>query len=173
MASLYDLTADFEKFTDILSQVDTSDEMKDAIKDALDNLKDDIEEKIENYGKAIKNKKADIEMRKAEIDRLKALNDADDKAIDRMKDIMMTAMKLTDNPKIKTPLFSFWIQKNNPTVVIDEQYIENIPAKYIKWAEPEIDKKALMDDLKNGDEETKFHLEGIAHLEQTERIGMR
>ena len=173
MASLYDLTADFEKFTDILSQADTSDEMKDAIKDALENLKDDIEEKIENYGKSIKNKKSDIEMRKAEIDRLTELNKADERSIERMKDIMMTAMKLTDKPKIKTSLFSFWIQKNNPSVVVDEQYIENIPAKYIKWAEPEIDKKALMEDLKNGDEETKFHLEGIAHLEQSERIGMR
>ena len=173
MASLYDLTADFEKFTDIISQADTSDEMKDAIKDALENLKDDIEEKIENYGKSIKNKKSDIEMRKAEIDRLTELNKADERSIERMKDIMMTAMKLTGKPKIKTSLFSFWIQKNNPSVILEEAYIENIPIEYLVPKEPEVNKALIMKVLKGDDEKAKEKLEGIAHLESSEGIRIK
>jgi len=52
--------------------------------------------------------------------------------------------------------------------VIDEQYIENIPTEYLKFAEPEIDKKKIGEALKAGEK-----LEGIAHLETSKSLRIR
>jgi hypothetical protein len=48
---------------------------------------------------------------------------------------------------------------------MDEQYIENIPEKYLIAQEPKIDRKLLAEDLKDG-----AALEGIAHLESSQSI---
>ena len=80
--------------------------------------------------------------------------------------IAIKAMILTGKTKFKTELFSFNVQKNPVAVVIDEQYIENIPEEYLIPQDPKVDKQKLKDDLKAGRD-----LEGIAHLEQT--VGVR
>ena len=171
--TLYDLTADFEKFTDMLDRQDVDDEMKSAISEALENLKDDIEDKIDNYGKGIKNRQASIKARNEEIARLQALNDSDNKAIERMKEIVELAMKATGNPKIKTSMFTFWVQKNPESVVVDEAYIENIPEEFLVYPEPKINKAAIKEALKGDDEALKERLEGIAHIKQTESIRLK
>ena len=88
--------------------------------------------------------------------------------IARMKKNMQDALILSGQPKVKGQLFTFTMQKNPPSVVMDESYIENIPDKYLKHPEPTIDRKLLLEDLKAG-----VDLEGIAHLEQTESMRIR
>ena len=171
--TLYELTADFQKFADIVSADDTSEEMKDAMKDALENLCEDIDEKIDDYGKVIKNKKSNIEARKAEIERLQALNESDKKAIERMMKVVDDAMTITGRQKVKTSLFNFYKQKNPVSVVLEEGYIENIPEAYLIPQDPKVDKYKLKVALECDDEEVKRRLEGIAHLEQTESLRIR
>ena len=50
---------------------------------------------------------------------------------------------------------------------MDEQYIENIPPRYIKYAEPEINKAMIKEELTNGVELS------FAHLEQDESLRIR
>ena len=171
--SLYNLVGDFEKFTDVLEQKDITDEMKEAITDALSNLIDDIDDKVDDYGKAIKIRQANIKARKEEIDRLTALNKADQTAIDRMKDMVEKALIITGKRKVKTSMFTFYMQRNTPSVVMVEGYIENIPEEFLVYPEPTVNKTALKEALEGDDEKLKERLEGIAYLDQSESLRMK
>ena len=70
----------------------------------------------------------------------------------------------TGKRKFKTDLFSFGIQKNPPTVVVDQK--DKIPEEYWKAQEPKLDKTALKKWLKDNAEE-------YAHLEQSEGLRIR
>lgn len=173
MSTLYDLIDDYQRFSEILECEDTDEAIKDDLKEAVDNLAEDVEAKIDDYGKAISNRKANIKARQAEIERLQALNDADNRAIDRMKGICEQAMRITGKPKVKTTLYNFYFQKNPESVVLEEGYIENIPEEFLVYQEPKVNKTAIKEALKGDDEALKERLEGIAHLEQTESIRIR
>lgn len=173
MSTLYDLIDDYQKFSEILECEDTDEAIKDDLKEAVDNLAEDVEAKIDDYGKAISNRKANIKARQAEIERLQALNDADNRAIDRMKGICEQAMRITGKPKVKTTFYNFYFQKNPESVVLEEGYIENIPEEFLVYQEPKVNKTAIKEALKGDDEALKERLEGIAHLEQTESIRIR
>ncbi len=165
MASLYELTGDAIRLRDLLTEGEIDEEI---IRDAIVNNNEEIALKLENYAKFIKNTESDIAGLKAEELRLKDKRKALENTIERMKKAMQDALILSGNNKVKSPLFTFSIQKNPPSVVMDEQYIENIPEKYIIHPEPTIDRKALLDDLKSG-----VDLDGIAHIEQTESMRIR
>lgn len=165
MASLYELTGDYAKFAEIAQQGDLDDDMQAMLDDALANLADDIEVKLEGYAKVIKNFESDIEGLKKEEDRLAGKRKTLENRVKSMKTAMRDAMIATGKLKVKGDLFSFTVRNNAPSVVMDEQYIENIPEKYLIAQEPKIDKKLLAEDLKDG-----ASLEGIAHLESSQSI---
>ena len=165
MASLYELTGDYAKFAEIAQQGDLDDDMQAMLDGALANLADDIEVKLENYAKVIKNFESDIEGLKKEEDRLAGKRKTLENRVKSMKTAMRDAMIATGKLKVKGDLFSFTVRNNAPSVVMDEQYIENIPEKYLIAQEPKIDRKLLAEDLKDG-----AALEGIAHLESSQSI---
>lgn len=166
MASLYELTGDYAKFAEIAQQGDLDDDMQAMLDDALANLADDIEVKLEGYAKVIKNFESDIEGLKKEEDRLAGKRKTLENRVKSMKTAMRDAMIATGKLKVKGDLFSFTVRNNAPSVVMDEQYIENIPEKYLIAQEPKIDRKLLAEDLKADG----AALEGIAHLESSQSI---
>ena len=166
MASLYELTGDYAKFAEIAQQGDLDDDMQAMLDDALANLADDIEVKLEGYAKVIKNFESDIEGLKKEEDRLAGKRRTLENRVKSMKTAMRDAMIATDKLKVKGDLFSFTVRNNAPSVVMDEQYIEDIPEKYLIAQEPKIDRKLLAEDLKADG----AALEGIAHLESSQSI---
>lgn len=157
MSSIYELTQDYLQ---ILSMLEDPELDPQTLADTMEGIEGEFEIKAENYAKVMKNLEGDILAIKTEIDRLTAKKKALENNIKNMKSTLQTAMETTGKTKFKTELFSFNIQKNAPAVVIDEQYIENIPDKYLKYKDPEIDKTAIKDAIQKGED-----LGGIAHLE--------
>ena len=168
MASLYDLTGDYAKFAEYMEQVELEPEMQEALEDALNNLGEDIEIKLENYAKIIKNFESDIAGLKAEEERLAKKRKAMENSIKNMKQRMTEAMIQTGKVDIKGELFKFKVQANPPAVVMDVNYIEDVPEKYLIAQDPKIDRKKLAEDLKAGVE-----LDGVAHLEVSSSIRIR
>ena len=82
----------------------------------------------------------------------------------RLKARIYQAMLVTGKRKFKTTLFSFNIQKNTPSLVIDQE--DRIPKEY--WVEqaPRLDKPALKKWLKDNPAD-------FAHLEQSEGLRIR
>lgn len=165
MANLYELTGAALTLRNLLLEGDLDPE---DIKDAIETNNEEITLKLENCAKVIKDIESDIAGLKAEEERLANRRKTYENNIKSLKRAMQDALLATGERKLKGQLFSFNVQANPPSVVLDEAYIENIPDKYITKPEPVVNKKALLEDLKAGVE-----LDGIAHLETTESIRIR
>lgn len=165
MASIYELTDDFLRIQDMMEDPELDPQ---TLADTFEAVDGELELKAESYAKVMKNLEGDLAGIKAEIDRLTAKKRAIENNIKNMKATLQSVMEVTGKTKFKTELFSFGIQKNAPSVVIDEQYIENIPEEYLKFREPEINKIAIKDAINNG-----VDLSGIAHLEQSQSLRIR
>lgn len=163
--TLYELS---EEYMVLLELAEDPEVDPGTLIDTMEALGGEIEAKADGYAKIIRQMENDVEGLKAEEGRLNHRRKTIENNIKRMKEALAGAMVATGKTKFKTELFSFGIQKNPPTVVMDEQYIENIPAIYLIEQDPRIDKAKIKEDLKAGKD-----LEGIAHLEQTEGLRIR
>ena len=168
MASLYELSGDYVRFSELMEIEELEPEMQEALEEALDNLGEDIEIKLENYAKIIKNFESDIAGLKAEEERLNKKRKTLENSIKNMKQRMTEAMIQTGKVDIKGELFKFKVQANPPPVIMDVNHIEDVPVKYLITQDPKIDKKKLAEDLKAG-----VMLEGVAHLEASASVKIR
>ena len=165
MSSVYELNNEFNTLWSILEDELADDEM---ILGAWETAQEDLTIKLENCCKYIKNEEALISGLKEEEERLNARRKAKENAIKRLKQLMQDAMNAAGEKKIQCGTFTTSIQNNAPSVVVDEQYIENIPEEYLRIKEPEIDRKKMLEDLKAGKD-----LEGLAHLEVKQSLRIR
>ncbi len=162
-STLFDLVGVWKE---VYEMADDPDIDMEAWNGTLESIEGEIEVKADGYAAVIAKLNADIDQIKTMEKRLKARRDAMANSIDRMKSRLEDAMRLTGKTKFKTTFWSFNIQKNPESVVIDNQ--EAVPKEFLKYAEPTVDKTALKEALKNGAD-----LEGIAHLTQTEGLRIR
>lgn len=164
MASLYEITEAIQTLWYSIENGLIDDE---AILDAFSIEQEDLSEKLEGYCKFIKNLESDAAGLKAEEERLRNKRKVIENTIDRVKEAMEKAIKVSGEKKIAAGTFSCSVQNNPPKCIIDVS-IADIPSRYLVPQPPTVDKKLLLDDLKKGEE-----LSGIAHLEQTESLRIR
>jgi hypothetical protein len=142
MASLYELTGIFKQINDMEG---LGEETKADTLDSID-WTDQFEEKVENTVKVIKNKEADKKQLKEEIDRLTARCTSIDKDITRLKTGLQGVFEITGHDKVKGLLFTVYLAKNQPSVIVDEDLL---PKKYfVKKLSP--DKTTIKELLKAG-----------------------
>lgn len=165
MASIYELTQEFETLWQLMEDGLLDDE---ALAGAFDVATEDLAVKLEGYCKFIKNLESDIAGLKEEEKRLATRRKTMENTVERAKEAMKKAMETAGEKKIQCGTFTTSIQNNAPSVVVDEQYIENIPEEYLRIKEPEIDRKKMLEDLKAGKD-----LEGLAHLEVKQSLRIR
>ena len=165
MATLYELTDDYLTLLEMAEDPDIDEQ---ALRDTMEGIEGALEIKAEGYAKIIRMLEGDAAACDAESKRLRNKKQAIERNIDRMKKALQYSMVQTGKTKFKTALFSFGIQKNPAAVVIDEGYLENIPDRFLIPQDPQIDKKAIKEALKAGED-----LEGIAHLSETYSLRIR
>ena len=160
--TLYELTNDYMNLLELAEDHDIDEQ---AFLDTLEGIEGALEDKAEGYAKVIRTLEGDAAACDAESKRLRNKKQAIERNIDRMKKALQYSMVQTGKTKFKTPLFSFGIQKNPASVVID--HAGKVPASYWIPQPPELDKKAIKAYIKeNGDVDW-------AHLEQTESLRIR
>ena len=160
MRALYEINQD------ILDCVDLeTGEILDTAR--LDALQMEREAKLEGVALWIKDMKAEAAAVKEEADKLTARKKALDNKIDVLKAWLLYAL---GGEKLKTPRCNVY-QTNSQKVVIDDEkaLIDIFMAspfreKFLRINEPEIDKVALKDSMKQG-----YEYE-FAHLEETESV---
>ncbi|AEB80906.1 TPA: siphovirus Gp157 family protein [Streptococcus suis] len=142
MASIYELTGIFKQIAE-MEGIDEETKL-----DTLESIDwtEQFEEKVENTVKVIKNKEADVDQLKEEIDRLTKRKKSIENDITRLKTGLQGAFEITGHDKIKTLLFTVSLANNQPSVVVDEDLL---PKKYfIQTLKP--DKTAIKELLKAG-----------------------
>ena len=142
MATLYELTGTFKRIND----TEGLDEETKA--DTLESIdwSNEFEEKVENTAKVIKNKEASKKLIKEEIDRLTARYKSLDNDVVWLKRSMQEAFEITGHEKVKGLLFTVYMAKNQPSVIVDEDLL---PKKYFVIAKKP-DKNAIKELLNAG-----------------------
>lgn len=123
MATLYELTGTFKRINDTKG---LDEETKADTLESID-WTEQFEEKVENTAKVIKNKEASKKLIKEEIDRLTARYKSLDNDVVWLKKSMQEAFEITGHEKVKGLLFTVYMGKNQPSVVVDEDLL---PKKY-------------------------------------------
>lgn len=150
--NIYELNDKYQEILDLLQSVDVSanDEYRQILEDTLESISDALDTKAEGYVKVIAQMKSDQEMLKVERDRINARIKSLNNNVKRMQEVLYEVLKTSGKDKVKTPLYSIWIQQNPPAVEILDEL--EIPESY--WIEqlPTLDKRQLLTDLKEGKE---------------------
>lgn len=163
MATLYDLQGEY---LDLLLLAEDPDVDPQLIVDTMEALDGEIEEKADGYAMVMRDLEEQELALKNEIDRLALRKAAVYNNRQTMKKALEAAMRVTGKTKFKTTLFSFNIQRNPASVVVDVPWTK-LPEDYLKYKDPEIDKTKLKKALQDGAE-----IEG-AHLVQTESLRIK
>lgn len=143
MSNIYDLT---EGFLRVYEQISNGEDSQLYL-DTLESINVNIENKANGYAKIIKSVEGDNEAISKEIKRLQDRKKSNDNAIKNLKSNLQFAMERTDKKAFRTELFSFGIQNNPPKATVTDE--NKLPKKYYVEQEPKLDKKLLLDDLKN------------------------
>lgn len=138
----------------------------EAYNTTLECVMDDFKNKADDYAAIIASIKNMIEALKAEEARLAARRKAMESKLAKLIGRLAEAMLAIGVKKFKTLKWSFNIQPNPESVVLDKD-ISGIPAQYLIEQEPKVDKMAIKDALKHGAEFT------FAHLERSESLRIR
>ena len=163
MRTLYELTDDFLK---LLTLAEDENEDIEVILSTIEGVDYEIELKAEGYAKVIKELEARAEAIKKEEDRLSNRRKSIEGNIARMKQALQQSMEATGKTKFKTELFSFNVQNNQPSLVLDKP-LEDIPDKFLIPQEPKVDNAAIKELLKKGE---AFD---FAHLITTQSLRIR
>lgn len=165
---LYDLNQKYQDLLNYAQSVDfTDEEQRDLFHTTLETLDDAIEEKAENIAHVLKQLEYDELVVGEEIKRLQGKKRALSNNHASLKKYLQESMEFTGKEKIKTPKFSINIQNNPPKLVVDDE--KEIPKAYWIEQEPKLDRRLLLNDLK---EEEYPDFKG-AHIEQERSLRIR
>lgn len=144
MASLFDLSTDYQQLYDLIAEQ----EDEQILKDTLASINDAIEDKADGYVAVIKTLEGDNKAIDEEIKRLRQRKTSNQNGVKRLKESLQEVMEQTGKEKFKTALNTYSIANNPPSIeVINESLI---PKSY--WVEqaPKLNKKEILSDIKNG-----------------------
>lgn len=156
--TLYELS---ENYLKVLSMIEEDEE---GYLDTLESIEFEIEEKADSIAKMLKNLEGYQAALKLEEERLYSKRKVFENKAKELKTYLEEQMVKTGKTKFKTDLFSFGIQKNNPSLDISTEV--NIPEKYYA-IERKLQRAELLKDIKTGVE-----VEGV-ELKQTEGLRIR
>jgi len=123
---------------------------EEAIQGSIETIEWELDEKADNYAHLIKIINGEIDMLKAEEQRLNARRKQREAFIARLKHNLEESMLSTGRTKFKTVYHTFYIQKNPPALqIVDE---DKLPGDYWIQPPPIIDKSTIKDVLNNGGE---------------------
>lgn len=141
---LYELTENYLRVLELAEEMEP-----ELLMDTLESIQESIEDKAENTAKLIKSLEADVKAIKEEEKRLADRRKALEKKIENIKDYLREQLELAGIDKVKRPTITVSIQNNPPSVrVVNE---ELIPSHFMIPQPPKLDKKGILEKLKNGE----------------------
>lgn len=141
---LYELTENYLRVLELAEEMEP-----ELLRDTLESIQESIEDKAENTAKLIKSLEADVKAIKEEEKRLADRRKALEKKIENIKDYLQEQLELAGIDKVKRPTITVSIQNNPPSVrVVNE---ELIPSHFMIPQPPKLDKKGILEKLKNGE----------------------
>jgi hypothetical protein len=161
--NLYELATQYRADADKLATLDLDDA---TLNDTLDGLGGDLQTKATNTVAVARNLEALSGAIKDAEEQMKARRKALENRAAAIRAWVLRSMQAGQIDRIETPLLRIRRVKNPDKVAIDAP--SQIPAKYFRFPDPpppELDKRALLVDMKAGVEVPGAHLESTERLE--------
>ena len=140
--TLYEMTSQANALYELLQNEEIDEQV---FLDTLEAI--GVEEKIEGYCQVIKELQGDFDKYKAEADRLTARMKTAKNGIDRMKDSLLTFLRVSGQSKVKAGTFAVSIGTSKATNILDETLI---PAEFKTPQPDKIDKTAIKKAIESG-----------------------
>ena len=161
MASLFDLSTDYQQLYDLIAEQ----EDEQILKDTLASINDAIEDKADGYVAVIKTLEGDNKAIDEEIKRLRQRKTSNQNGVKRLKESLQEVMEQTGKEKFKSALNSYSIANNPPSLDITDESL--IPKQYYIEQQPKLDKKELLKVVKDG-----LEIKGV-ELKQSRSLRVR
>lgn len=147
MATLYDIESEQLRIFNELTE--NGGELTEELEAALRLNAENFEAKAEGYIKAIRNNLSDAEAYKAEMERLAAKKKTAENTAKYLKERLQEGMQIMGEEKRKVGTFSLRLSTSKAVEVTD---MEALDEKYLVFAEPKVNKTAIKDAIKAGEE---------------------
>lgn len=148
MPPVYDLKS---KYATLLAKAEDMEIDPIVLHDTLESIKDAIEDKAVGCVQVIKSLEADVDSIDQEIKRLQERKKSYQNNIARLKLSLVDAMNTTGQQKIKTPLWTIWVQKTASVNVMNNDP-KKVQTDFVKIETVyKVDKQAALKKLKAGE----------------------
>jgi hypothetical protein len=142
--NLYTLTTEAQMIASLLE----TEELTPELEGMLVINQQELTQKSIDYAKVIRNKEADSDAIEVEIKRLKAMKEAKDRAIDKMKEAVRQAMLSAGIDKIESSLFKLSLRRSEAVEVVN---IDQLPESLtVVKKTVSADKLKIKEAIKNG-----------------------
>ena len=141
--NLYDLSKKFNALYELAGEAEG-----EELVELFNELHESLGDKLDSSAKVIMQLKADAEALKAEEERLKQRRKTIENNIDRLRSMMLLALKSSGEAKMKSTLFSFSMRSLASVNITDSSLLTGEYVRTKTIIEP--DKKAIKESLDNG-----------------------
>lgn len=160
--TLYDIEQEYRETIDAL--IENGGALTPEIDAAMFISRELFDKKAASYGLLIKEINGDIEQLGALIDNLRVKKQRLEQSRDNLKSRILSAMKLFEIPKFKTPLLSMWIGHTKRLVILHEHLIPDAYRREV--IEYKIEGAALKEAIEKGVIETESaYVSNETHLQ--------
>ena len=144
--TLYEINEAIQEALEAAVDPETGEITDDALLAQYEQLQMDRDQKVENIGLFIKNLEADAAAIKAETKNLAARAKAAENKAEHLRSYLQFCL---DGEKFQSPRLAVSF-RHSKKVEVDPARLYEIPDDYLRYKEPEPDKKAIGDALKAG-----------------------
>lgn len=145
--TLYEIDNAIREVLENAADPETGELVDEELLAAYDQLRMDRDQKVENIGLYIKNLEADAAAIKAEAKNLTARAKAAENKAEHLRNYMQFCL---NGQKFQSPRLSVSFRRSQK-VEVDENRLFEIPDDYLRYKEPEVDKKRVSEALKAGE----------------------
>lgn len=127
---LYELTSAYQQLSDVIAANDG--ELTPELELSLDQLADELPGKVDGICCLIRQFETDAAAAKEESQRLGSLASSRARSANNLKNYLKTNLGKLGQPKIKTPRFNVWVQKNGRPSIEWLKSIDDLPIEYVQ-----------------------------------------
>lgn len=146
--TLYEIDNAIREVLESAADPETGELVDEALLEQYDKLIMDRDQKVENIGLYIKNLEADAAAIKAEAKNLTARAKAAENKAEHLRNYMQFCL---NGQKFQSPRLSVSFRKSQK-VEVDQNRLFEIPDDYLRYKDPEVDKKRVSEALKAGED---------------------
>lgn len=146
--TLYEIDNAIREVLESAADPETGELVDEELLEQYDKLIMDRDQKVENIGLYIKNLEADAAAIKAEAKNLTARAKAAENKAEHLRNYMQFCL---NGQKFQSPRLSVSFRRSQK-VEVDQNRLFEIPDDYLRYKEPEVDKKRVSEALKAGED---------------------